>query len=205
MARTLYSKDEFKEILMRGRKFFVYSLWIAGTCFYVGKGTRPLKSYSLRPFAHEKDARRGNSPKDRFIRKALRAGLAIEYGFEFDSNHEHHVYFHEQVLMDAHGKRKDGGTLFNVADGGQGITGHKLSAKTRAKMSSSRTGMQMDEKWCRAISEGRFKSPLIRRRGVVVEGKEFPSIAEASRTLNIEISKLHRWLRSKKHDAHYLD
>lgn len=197
------TRDDFQDCLLRVRKFFVYSLWVDNVCFYVGKGTK-TRRHALRPIMHEKSARLGgDSPKDKFIRRAWRAGKQVDYRLEFDSNQEHHVYFHEQVMIGHHGKRKDGGTLFNKADGGQGVSGYKLSKSTRLKMSRSRTNMHMSSEWCKSISAGRFKSPLIHRRPVVVMGVRYDSGSEAARSLDLGISKIRRWASSNKFNSYF--
>ena len=185
--------DEFKMTLDRVKAFYVYVLSVNGIPFYVGKGTRDVRwSCQHRALMHEKNARcMALDAKSKFIRRSWRQGLSVTYELAFMSNHESQCFFHEQVLIAEYGKRSDKGILFNLVDGGQGMTGYKLSATTRARMSATRTGRKLSADWRANIAAGRLLSKKVkienqrRKIPVLASGKIYDSAVDAGTALGV--------------------
>jgi hypothetical protein len=187
-----HSAKDFKALIEREpKKFYVYVLWCDKRPFYVGKGVKSLTR--TRALVHEYEARHGRakSPPSKFIEAALAQGKRIRYELAWSSNYEHHVLFHEQVLIGKYGRSTDGGSLVNLTLGGQGMSGYKLSAETCAKMSRTRKGRTQSIAHNAAISKGRRKSAKVkadnerRRVRVKIYGQVYSDIGEAASDLGV--------------------
>lgn len=109
--------------------FYVYVLRDNSVPFYVGKGTKN------RMFHHERDATR---PGYRFrrsvhekISKVLHGGRSIEYEV-ISCDSEQQAFDLEQKLILEHGRKDLGkGTLCNLTDGGEGVSGQSADTKQK--------------------------------------------------------------------------
>jgi hypothetical protein len=190
----VYSHDDFKSLLVQQPKaFYVYILLDGNEPIYVGKGTKKVRwPCQQRALQHEKAARnKCNEPKSKRIRRMLRDGRSLGYVLHFGANAESTVFFHEQVLIAAYGKRKEGGSLYNRVDGGQGMSGYKIPQSTRNKMSATRTGRKQSSAHNAAISRGRLVSENVKRANelrkipVLIQGTQYTCVKEASEVLNV--------------------
>lgn len=196
----IYDAATFKQMLLHKVKpYYVYVLLVDRVPFYVGKGSRKVAyECQVRALRHELDADAGkDSEMFSFIRKMKRAGKEIQYALSLHCSSESLALFQEQVDIGKYGRRSGGGLLFNRAIGGQGLHGYRASDETRLKMSAARRGRKQSLAHNRAISEGRKRSEkvrienLSRKIPVIVEGKVFDSITDASIILNLSKSTIH--------------
>jgi len=108
--------------------YYVYVLTDPRTSipFYVGKGTK------FRYKAHESEARTGNDSINKakcdFIREIWESGHNIQYDL-IACQDEDDAFSVEQELILKHGKRIDGGLLFNIQNGGKDTRKPKTSHK----------------------------------------------------------------------------
>lgn len=191
----VYSNSEFREALKREVKaFYVYVLLSNDVPFYVGKGG--TKGHNpLRALAHEKEAlhksMKPKSTKSKFIRNLLKSGKSVGYVLAFACNSEESAFFYEQVLISDYKLIKDGGTLLNLATGGQGSSGFKMSRSSCLSMSITRTGKKQTPEHNAAISEGRKRSALVkadnlaRRVPVKANGIWYDCAKEAALALGV--------------------
>lgn len=105
-----------------------------GAVFYVGKGTRTDAKKYQRAFELKRRSRFWE-----FV--ALKAGCAVELVADFFD--EADAFRFERYLISAYGRRECGGTLVNMTDGGEGMSGHHPSAATKAKLIASMTGREI--------------------------------------------------------------
>lgn len=138
------------------RKYYVYILFRETNMpFYVGKGS------GRRWINHEKDAKYGNTYKDRIIRKMVSEGHKIRRIKFTDGLTEEAAFFLEKVLIKKIG-RYPNGPLANATDGGDGVL--NLSPESRSKISISHLGNQYGkgrkntQEQIDAMTEGRRKS-----------------------------------------------
>jgi hypothetical protein len=108
------------------RLFYVY-IWrdTAGVPFYVGKGTGSR-------------AQNTTVRSEEFKRIHALGGCSVEIVDWFI--HESQAHAFEVELIARYGRRDMGGMLVNKTDGGEGASGAKLSAETRAKIAKSAIG-----------------------------------------------------------------
>jgi hypothetical protein len=201
-----YSREEFVSCLAREpRQFYVYVL--KDSTFYVGKGTIKKTGVPQRALKHEKEASRRRTCKSKVakhIRKLWTAGLEVRYTIWFSTNSEYLALFEEQVLIEQLRRKIHGGTLVNLTEGGQGMSGYTLSKYTRGKMSATRTGRKQSLLHNKAISEGRGKSLRVkadqerRKIPVLINGVHYPSILEGARRIGTSPSVLHYRFNTNK-------
>jgi hypothetical protein len=85
------------------------------TPYYVGKGSRD-RDTSLCRTTHK--------PKDRERIVRVKEGLTEEDAFQL-----------ERTLIKFWGRKDQGGILYNLTDGGEGVSGHKHTEETKRKIS----------------------------------------------------------------------
>ncbi len=132
------------------RDFYIYTNWHHDTgypvCFYVGKGSND-RSESIRgrnEFWHRIVAKHG------YTTVIVKDNLLELEAFDL-----------ERSLIASIGRRDLGhGTLVNMTDGGEGVSGKPLSDETKAKMSVATTGRKLSPEHRQRISEGKKGKPF---------------------------------------------
>jgi hypothetical protein len=122
--------DALKAIKKHSSKFYVYIMKMPdGMPFYVGKG------HARRMAAHEVQARsEKSSEKISIIRKIWAESGVVRYEiFDFYDD-ETAALESESRLIESLGRACAGGILVNATSGGQGVSGHTHSEKSRQKM-----------------------------------------------------------------------
>jgi hypothetical protein len=122
-----------KAAKVMGFPFYIYVL-SRDRPFYVGKGQRQ------RIAQHFANANRGDSSLPaRVIRKTQKAGGSITCVIDSVHCDEKSALARERELIASVGRRNNGtGTLVNLTDGGEGVSGLKMSPSTRAALSATR-------------------------------------------------------------------
>ncbi len=155
------------------------------TPYYIGKGS------GMRAWV-KGDRVTPKPSHDRIL--VLKTGLTEEEAFK-----------HERYMIAIYG-RKDLGTgiLRNMTDGGDGMSGHKQTEKTKAKRRGP--GKPHTEETKKKISASRKANPCnTPRRGMRItlqntttkEVREFISISQASKELGVHFNSLHKYGKSK--------
>jgi hypothetical protein len=124
--------------------YYVYLLRDGGVPFYVGKGTKD------RMYHHAWQARKKarNLPVHNKIRKMWREGRDIEYEIVSRTEDDSEAFAIERRLIAEIGRRDRGvGSLMNLTDGGEGVSGYEWTSEHRANLSKAIR---------KAIAEGRF-------------------------------------------------
>lgn len=130
-------------------EFYVYMYRDeSGTPIYVGKGKdrrawMHLNSKKKHPFTNklQKMIREGNDPQPEFICKDV---------------DEEFAFFCEEEAIRKFGRKDLGtGTLLNLTDGGEGVSGYKMSPEILKKMSEFQKGKILSEEHKKKISEAR--------------------------------------------------
>ena len=95
---------------------------------------------------------------------------------------------------------------------GEGNKGKHLTEETRKKMSESHKGQVPGNKGTHHTAETRKKlseshkgRPSQRRIRISIENTVFSSITEASKYYNMPINTIRNWLKTKKHNAVYIE
>lgn len=141
--------------------YYVYVLYnqATGEIFYVGKGS------GRRVWHHIWQARNtnNNSYKLNVIRQIERENNQVGIAFIRDELTEDDAFMWECFWIAEYGRRDLGtGCLANLTDGGDGVSGHKHSDKTKRLMADTKKGQTMKEEIKRKISEsmkGRVRGP----------------------------------------------
>lgn len=187
------------------RDFYVYVKFRPWNCVpcYVGKG------HGKRAFSHE--AKSHNPHLERIIRKA---GGELPTVFPREGLTEAEAFETEVALIKAIGRKKNGGPLVNMTDGGEGVsgfvpspeqiakqischTGRKRSAETRARMSIAQRGrtyspeaiekMRMSHLGSRRGLEAIVKTSIANRgQRRTVEQRTRMSVAARQRKTSVE-------------------
>jgi hypothetical protein len=89
--------------------------------------------------------------------------------------------------------RTEGVRLLNVTDGGEGTLGRKLSAKSIAKLSKSKSGVPFSEEHVRALSKSHGGREFVDQLG-----RGYHSIKGAARQLGLHASEICRVLKGKR-------
>lgn len=106
--------------------------------FYVGKGQ--IVDYAKRRYRRIKDHLNLNDVYNKFkvniINKIRKSGQEVKFNIVVDNISEEEALNTEKILIKKYGKRIDKtGTLVNLTDGGEGISGFRHSERTKQKMS----------------------------------------------------------------------
>lgn len=157
-------------------KFYVYILYnkLNLEPFYVGKGS------GMRIYRHYVGAyTKSKNHLHHKIAKITREGNAPTQVLYWCESEEE-AFFYETELI-AHFGRKDlkKGPLLNRTDGGDGMSGHILSAETKAKMSASKKGKLRSIEARASIAAGH-------------KGKKRKPFSEQHK-LNMGIANRHPW------------
>jgi len=124
-----------------------------GEPFYVGKGKENRKSYHLQ--CYEKDKHRFVIKK---IKKMFREGIHPMVMIYKDNLSEPEAFFYEKYLIESIGRRDlNIGTLCNLTNGGEGISGKIWTAEEKQKMSNT---IKKSEKWKRFFLSDKYKENL---------------------------------------------
>lgn len=133
-------QDVKKLIRINPDQFYVYLLKRPdGIPFYVGKGSRN----SFRIGAHIKESSLDyfcNRHKKNTIKKILKEGGKIDYQIVLFTYDELTALDKEIELISFYGRKIHGGTLTNLTDGGEGMSGYVASDETKRKISESGKG-----------------------------------------------------------------
>ena len=205
---------------IKSAEFYVYLLWRSDNCpltpFYAGKGS------GIRVLHHEMNSEHTNNKfKSRIIKKLLREEHSIGYSLEFFHD-ENEALNREIELIKLIGRRnKDKGPLTNLTDGGEGTVGHvglrgADNPRARAVICDGvRYGSCRDASRALNITDGAIRircetgwpgyyfedegqqpektGRLFRyRKPVSIDGKNYESLSEAARNLNIDARVLQR-------------
>lgn len=127
---------------MSSMSFYVYEIWdpIKKEPFYVGKGKGKRYKYHLKEATGIID-KRTNSHKTNRIKKIIRLGSFPETKIVFRTDDENEAFSKEKELIKLYGRRDLGtGCLTNLTEGGDGVSGHKVSIETRLLQSELSRG-----------------------------------------------------------------
>lgn len=141
-----------------GKTFYTYILRDPRclTPFYVGKGT------GWRMVRHVRGQAHSQAVKNK-IAKLAREGTEVLCE-RIDALDEQHAFFLEQCLIELFGRRDLGsGTLLNLTDGGEGMSGWRPTEATRAKLVENRNRPEMKE-IMRSAHLGAKRSPETRAK-----------------------------------------
>lgn len=170
-----------------------------GTPFYVGKGkgARCTSKHGRNPFWKKVVEKHG------VVVKVVQSGIQEWYAFEL-----------EKELIALYGLRQDGsGTLVNMTDGGEGISGHVMSSETKSKISKASKQAAESVSWRNTKSElfkKNWQSPLFReahKKAVAKahnipivrgDGKSYESVIQAAIENNTDPSHICKVLKGKR-------
>jgi hypothetical protein len=126
--------------------FYHYTYFVNGVPEYVGKGVE------RRALAH---LVAGNQTYwARHVKKAVKEGCDVQIKMAYVEN-EQAALDEETRLIALYGRRNIGtGTLFNLTDGGEGVSGMRMSEESKAKMRAKKLGVPRSEESRRAQSIG---------------------------------------------------
>ena len=79
------------------------------------------------------------------------------------------------------------------------------SEETRKKMSEAKKGTHHSEETKRKLSVAFKGCPSLKKRKISIEGSVFDSLRAASKYYNVGISTISCWLKTKKHNAVYIE
>jgi hypothetical protein len=117
--------------------FYVYIYYENTVAIYVGKG------YGNRAYDHLKPSLYSQrTPFHNKLREMIDRGIEPDIDIINVSNEEE-AFEEERRLIRFYGRRCDGtGTLFNLTEGGEGLSGHQHSEETKLKISLTRIGVR---------------------------------------------------------------
>ena len=142
------------------KKFYIYEIWdpIKNEPFYVGKAHHRKRYY--RCLAHFKEAigitkqQGNNSHKRNRINNIIKQGSEPLIKIVFETDDEQEAYLKEKELIKLYGKRSSGtGTLTNMTDGGEGLSGHKATPEQRQKICERMRGTGNPMYGCKHTAE----------------------------------------------------
>lgn len=119
-------------------RYYVYQLRLVNSIvpFYIGKGCRYRKNSHL-----SESSLKRQSLKNSIIKKAMSEGVEVLSEILFSGLSEDEALNKEVELIAFYGRRDIGtGILANHTDGGDGMTGWKVSSETRKKIGRSSAG-----------------------------------------------------------------
>jgi hypothetical protein len=152
------------------KQFYTYLYRdIDGTPIYIGKGTKK------RAWVHFKD--KSNSRLGNLLRKRLKDGVLIEPEFLCKDVDEEFAFFVEEEMIRKYGRIDLGtGTLFNLTDGGDGVSGLVMSTESKAKFSAR----IFTNEWKENISKGHLGKKLsiehINKRTQTIKNTIYPKV-----------------------------
>lgn len=122
--------------------FYVYTHWHYDTgvpvCFWVGKGCRD-RAWSL------------SGRNDMWKRVAAKHGYDVRIVQECETEEE--ALGWEKTFITLFGRRdRSEGTLVNFTDGGEGLSGYRHTAESKAKASASLSGRKLSADHCKKLS-----------------------------------------------------
>lgn len=132
--------------------FYVYALYEIDSLnpFYIGKG----KGDRLRSHFEAKQLAK-QTPFYKKLRSMLLANRIPIMKILFKNLTEQEAFDYEIILIALYGRRDLGtGCLFNMTNGGEGLSGHVHSTDSRAKMSASHKGVSLSPEHARNIGLG---------------------------------------------------
>ena len=83
--------------------------------------------------------------------------------------------------------------------------GRPMSEETKRKLSVAFKGRPMSEETKRKLSVAFKGRPSLKKRKISIEGSVFDSLRAASKYYNVGISTISCWLKTKKHNAVYIE
>ncbi len=162
-----------------------------GEVFYIGKGKANMRGRSEKVFygrAFSKTKKGRNNWWHKIISKT---NYTIEIIFE--SFNENLINQKEREFIKLYGRRDLGeGSLVNLSDGGEGSSNQIASLETRKKMRDYRLKMNAEPSYIQPRSLPIF---VYKTNGLFY--KEFSSLIDASRELNITRGNIHSVLTGK--------
>jgi hypothetical protein len=137
-------------------RFYVYVYWNPlkdGTPpFYVGKG----QGFRARSHLCPSGGDGKNKYKEALVKEIRRAGMEPLITYEWCGNDEQEALLWERFLIELFGKRRNGGLLANLTDGGEGTSGFKLAPELVKRLADARRGkpkrFPVSEETCRRLS-----------------------------------------------------
>lgn len=191
---------------------YIHKTATTGEVFYVGKGTKFTGKGYARGFEIKRRSKFWESVASKY-------GVVVEIVSDFDD--EVRAFDLERELISIHGRRDIGtGTLVNMTNGGEGMSGHRQSKETIEKKRKSMIGKHTPDHVRKKISDslsgerhpfyGKSRSEETRRRqsmsgkGIRLGGKSpvakavidtstgrvFPSTRDAAEFLGIAMCTL---------------
>ena len=85
------------------------------------------------------------------------------------------------------------------------LKGITRSEETRKKQSLAKKGIHHTEEHKKKISVTLKGCPSLKKRKISIEGVVFESLTEASKYYNVFVSTISRWVKTKNHNAVYIE
>ena len=130
--------------------YYIYQLRLECSAipFYIGKGKNRRMYEHFTP-----KSLKGDSHKNRIIRKAMRDGVKVIPEILHTFADESLAFIKEVELIAFYGRRINGGCLTNATDGGEGSSGYKPSAESIEKSARAKRGKPRDAETKKKLSE----------------------------------------------------
>lgn len=141
--------------------FYIYAYYEPERAepFYIGKGTGNRSNEHLKETCLNLN--------DRFhkkLRKLINDGFQPDIEIIVDNLNETDSFEIERRLIKQYGKIENGGTLYNMTDGGEGISGLNHSQESIEKMRMASTGRKLSVEARNKISQNSIDSWTDQRR-----------------------------------------